>query len=44
MPGKKDKDDGAPMDKRIVWMETKMTSALKLKPMDVKKFLDNEVS
>ena len=30
------------MNERIDWMEKKMTSALKIKPMDVKKFLDNE--
>eukprot|EP00667_Euglena_gracilis_P000150 EG_transcript_150 len=42
MPGKKDKEDGAPVDKRIAWMEQKISGSLKIKAMDMKKFLENE--
>lgn len=39
--GKNDKDE-APADKRVVWLEGRVSNALKLKPVDSKKFLDNE--
>eukprot|EP00796_Vickermania_ingenoplastis_P004195 gene4195-3033_t len=39
--GKNDKEE-APTDKRVVWLEARISNALKFKPVDSKKFLDNE--
>lgn len=39
--GKNDKEE-VPTDKRVVWLEARLSNALKLKPVDSKKFLDNE--
>eukprot|EP00906_Rhabdomonas_costata_P031047 RCo043883 len=41
--GKEDRaGDAAPLDKRIQWMELRITTALRMKAMEMKKFLDNE--
>ncbi|KAL7699312.1 dynein heavy chain cytosolic putative [Lotmaria passim] len=39
--GKNDKDE-APVDKRVLWLEQRITNAIKLKPADSKKLLENE--
>lgn len=39
--GKNDKEE-APTDKRVVWLEARVSNALKFKPAESKKFLDNE--
>ncbi|EPY39969.1 dynein heavy chain [Angomonas deanei] len=39
--GKNDKEETV-SDKRIIWLEQRLTNALRLKPADAKKFIDSE--